>query len=868
MLDAIYERMPLAAKIKSFFLRLEVNSAVFFSLLSKGWGMLAGAITMLLIIAKFNPELQGYYYTFSSILALQVFAELGFGTVIIQFASHEWAKLHLDEKGYIDGDATALTRLISLSRLAFKWYLAAGLILTLVLGIGGYFFFNSSSGTSIDWKLPWLSLSLLTGISFFLIPVWSLLEGCNQVSNVYKFRFIQSLFGNIAIWIAIMSGAKLWVPVISSAVISVAAIAFFIFKYRNFLKTLAPLSSEGPGIKWHSEILPMQWKIALSWGSGYFMAALFTPVLFKYYGPVTAGQMGLTLSLISIVGYISSSWVIPRVPTFGMLINNKEFGKLDKMFWKITRMVFLMSTAAAIIIFAAVYTLYAAGYPLSGRILSPLPLALLLLATVTNGMCLPMGYYLIAHKKMPILSVSIMAGILTCITTLTLGKYYSATGIAAGYALVMFIALFWTAAIMKKCKRIWHAEEGISSSKITGFKKKLQEKIKEKGVFYCLKRGSYIIFCNLAGLATYPLCRLFNVRFLPVYTRAIGHSCVEVDCYIKEELLGLRPRRRTIVLAKPKLTANPHLIRYWKRYITVIDAPLLCNLLEPLANNRFTQHYLLDYFFTMTSRFPEIQKKYGNRQPLLSLSESDYQRGWECLTSLGVPRGSWFVCVHCREDGYLGDVDQSMRNADIFNYLPAMEEIVRQGGWVIRMGDPSMKPIPSRGRIIDYAHLPVKSDWMDVFLCASCKFFLGSNSGLSCLASVFGVPSANANFAPISAILPYGPQDVGIPKLIWSIKEERFLTFKEIFDSPISIHRQDSLYAQAGVKAVENSPEDIKDLAVEMLEKIEKKFIYSAEDEYMQKRFKSLMNPGHYSYGAISSVGRDFLRKYSFLLKE
>ena len=48
-----------------------------------------------------TAELQGYYYTFTSLIALQVFLELGFSIVVTQFASHEWANLNLDKNGYI-----------------------------------------------------------------------------------------------------------------------------------------------------------------------------------------------------------------------------------------------------------------------------------------------------------------------------------------------------------------------------------------------------------------------------------------------------------------------------------------------------------------------------------------------------------------------------------------------------------------------------------------------------------------------------------------------------------------------------------------------------------------------------------------------
>ena len=64
----------------------------------------------------------------------------------------------------------------------------------------------------------------------------------------------------------------------------------------------------------------MQWRIALSWVSGYFIFSLFTPIIFHYYGPVTAGQFGMTWSVIGMVAAIAGPWLYTKAPKFGMLI--------------------------------------------------------------------------------------------------------------------------------------------------------------------------------------------------------------------------------------------------------------------------------------------------------------------------------------------------------------------------------------------------------------------------------------------------------------------------------------------------------------------------------------------------------------------
>lgn len=397
------------------------------------------------------------------------------------------------------------------------------------------------------------------------------------------------------------------------------------------------------------------------------------------------------------------------------------------------------------------------------------------------------------------------------------------------------------------------------------------KRLREKGLVFCLGKLTAKFALTLIswtlGCLFFPFFFLMRLRFIRMTERAIGHLCIEPDCYIKEGILGLRPAYTTIMLAPPEKISNRYLLTYWKKYLKVITSPAICFLLKPFELNSLTCYKTYDFAYSPArAAAPEIQKKFAGRAALLSLTAEDRARGWEVLKKWGMTQDSWFICAHCREDGFLGDIGQSNRNATIANYFPAMDMVVEKGGWIVRMGDPSMSMIPAMKNVIDYAHTDIKCDWMDVFLAGSCRFFLGSDSGLYHLAGVFGVPAAIANYSHMSGALPYGTRDLGIPKLIWSEKEKRYLSFREILDSDISCFLQDKNFEDAGLKAVENSGEDIRDLAHEMLGRLEGRWQTTEEDERLQESFKSLMKPTHYSYGAASRIGRDFLRKYSFLL--
>ena len=378
-----------------------------------------------------------------------------------------------------------------------------------------------------------------------------------------------------------------------------------------------------------------------------------------------------------------------------------------------------------------------------------------------------------------------------------------------------------------------------------------------------------IAFRTLPTLGAIWLFKRLRIRFLPIsHLDRIGHLALEPDCFLKDVALGRRPACRPWLLVRGgQRVANRCLLGYWKSRMTVIDSARAGGFLETLSAVRELRSEVHEYSVAIdgTAGFVAVQNAWQGRPALLTLSGRDRERGRDCLRALGMPEDAWFVGVHCREAGYVHDPIHDYRNASIDNYLMAIQAITARGGWCIRLGDPSMRPLPHLERVIDYPFSEYRSDWMDVFLCASARYVLGNTSGLQVVASVFGVPSACANLAPMSA-LSYGPDDLDICKLLYSRTDGRYLRFPEIFGSPIANFRFTQQYADAGLEVHESTPGDVRDLALEMLERCEGVFTCTAEDERLQARFKALMQPGHYSYGSVTRIGRDFLRKYRHLL--
>jgi hypothetical protein len=439
-----------------------VDRATAFGSLSTVWSVVAGPTTLLLIASHFNPGIQGFYFTFSSLLALTVFAELGLGVVIQQFASHEWSGLSLDAHGRVTGSGDALSRLASLARFAFRWYAVAGAFAAIGLGVVGFVFFSQRPAPGVDWVGPWLALCVLTGLRLLLVPAFSLLDGCDQMQSTNAARLAINVSSSLCGWAALLLGGALWTAVVMNAAGTITSLVFIASRHPEFFRSIRS-STTLAQISWSREVWPMQWKIAVSWLSGYFIVSLFTPVIFQFQGPVAAGQMGMTLSVASTLLALSSIWVSTKAPAFGVLIARRDHEALDRLFMSSTKQAMTVGALGVLLIWAATYGLNAIHHPLAHRLLPPLPVGLFLCSMLLAGLGGAMATYLRAHRREPFLIPSILAGLTMGASTVILGRKYGADGAAIGYFILNVLFLIPEIAIFRYCRLTWHGTPSLTA---------------------------------------------------------------------------------------------------------------------------------------------------------------------------------------------------------------------------------------------------------------------------------------------------------------------------------------------------------------------------------------------------------------------
>jgi hypothetical protein len=434
-----------------------LDRAVGFSVLARFWSSVAGLVTVALIAHFLSPAEQGYYYTFGSLVALQIVFELGFSFVILQLASHERARLSISGDYEILGDPVAHARLASVIQKSIRWYSVAAVLMAATLLPAGYYFFSTQQhgGPTVYWQLPWCFTALIAALNFQLDPLLSFLEGCGYVPEVARLRFLQSIIGSLLAWTALMSHHGLFAPSMMLLGMALGSVAWLSSK-RKLLLGLLRHRPGGDRILWSREVWPFQWRIAVSWLCGYFLFWIFNPVLFAFRGPIEAGQMGMSLSLANAIQAIAVSWVSTKSAPFGTLIARKEYQRLDQTFFQALWQSFAVSSAGALTAWFGCLYLNFRHSRFAPRLLDPFSLGVLLLYMVVNVLITAQAYYLRAHKREVLFVNSLVGAVLVTSSTFAFAPLYGATGIVISTCLLNFFGLAWSTYKFQKYRKLWH----------------------------------------------------------------------------------------------------------------------------------------------------------------------------------------------------------------------------------------------------------------------------------------------------------------------------------------------------------------------------------------------------------------------------
>ena len=401
--------MTVFSKIKN-----NATPEVLSTLANSVWAIVRGPIMLLLIPLFLSDIDQGFWFTFGSIAAFSVLANLGFTTIIAQFSAHEYAYLKFNKEGELEGDAAHLDRIVSLFRFIFKWVSFIVVIaFPIILLVGG--FILNTHGNIGDWIIPWIIYVIVSGGNFFVSFFLCFFEGCDKITKIQLSRFVASVVTTVAQIVLLVLDFSLYALAISALLGLIANVFLLGF---GFKKAIVQMFKHKLGHKcqWMKEFMQLFWRYALNTIAGFLIFQIFTPITFIMFGPVEAGRVGITLALVQACFSIAMVWIGVISPRMNMAAAKGEWKTMDRLLYKNLSLSLVTYVIGGVSILGG-YAILINHWSILERFLPLLPLGILVLTYFLQVIIGGTAVYGRAHKIEPYMVPALVSSAISLIVT-------------------------------------------------------------------------------------------------------------------------------------------------------------------------------------------------------------------------------------------------------------------------------------------------------------------------------------------------------------------------------------------------------------------------------------------------------------------
>ena len=159
----------------------------------------------------------------------------------------------------------------------------------------------------------------------------------------------------------------------------------------------------------------------------------------------------------------------------------------------------------------------------------------------------------------------------------------------------------------------------------------------------------------------------------------------------------------------------------------------------------------------------------------------------------------------------------------------------------------------------------MRTDFLDIYLSKKCRFILCSDTGISFPAEVFKRPLVYVNWTMALRVPVYAAYGLVIFKKFHLNKENRDMSFSEIINLEFGSIDTNEIFASLNLELIENSPDEIHAVTIEMDERLNGTWETTEEDEKLQQRFWDLFGPDKLKSPDLR-IGAKYLRQNKELL--
>jgi uncharacterized membrane protein YidH (DUF202 family) len=402
--------------------RFGVDGAVTYAMAARFWQIPSGIVTTLLIALCFDPDQISVYYLILTLTGLQALVDAGLINTLLHAASHESANSRFDRSGFFRGCARSRGRLSGMFRFAAAWFIAAAAILVVVGVIVGAILLHRKNVFESAFA-PLATAMALAGLAFSLAPMVAILEGCDQIKTVNRYRLAQTVLGSVVVWICLSAGAGLWTAAAAIATQLACEIALVCVRYRHFFVQL--FRTPPRDFDWRREIWPLQWRIGVQSVVRYLAFFPIYPVLFDTQELAVAGRYGMTWQVLSNLMMVAYAYVRTRSPEFGRLIAENRRDESNSAFRRVTLgstlLLFVLTTLFCLALITLGKMEWSVAQQIASRFLAPSTCVWFAIAVIAIHTTQCFSMFIRSQKFDPIWRVSLPG----C-TTLGILAYFSA----------------------------------------------------------------------------------------------------------------------------------------------------------------------------------------------------------------------------------------------------------------------------------------------------------------------------------------------------------------------------------------------------------------------------------------------------------
>jgi len=340
------------------------------------------------------------------------------------------------------------------------------------------------------------------------------------------------------------------------------------------------------------------------------------------------------------------------------------------------------------------------------------------------------------------------------------------------------------------------------------------------------------IFLQIPALLVLIVLRILRpvvrVELCIVAFHRFGHLALEPEIYLGE--LEIRTaqhdgRRFPITvqwwsLGPKKLQANRYLATKWKQVIRVLPSWWIDALHS--VGTKISVLHLAEPHMSIRGSLNSLDRTFAQ----LELTAAEIAEGTSQLRAIGIDPDKPYACLVVRDGGYyasLGEKESdgySFLNFDISTFEQAALSLVQRGYQVVRMGAGSAATFGAgHSTVIDYANSNLRSEFLDIYIAATCSFAISTQTGPDAVCLAFRRPVCYIDVTRYSQFF-FGT------KLAWWNPAELWqgdsrLTLRDILQGSIFWIKDPNDFIREGIRQVRSSAERIDHLVMSFVDAFE-----------------------------------------------